>query len=205
MERSRARFGWLFSCATLLPVTLGLIAEKAWAGSNEQVEETTSAPSEDIFPRLAAKVEGQETDEEEGQVEQASLNEATQPANQPATPALPDVNVIAEPPIAPPTVNYSPYVAPRIVTSNPFIAPPVTGYNAPTSNVGTWFNAPNVLFPGTINSVGRDVLRDQQVLNMDDVLRDVAGAVKSYGADGTLRADQFFMRGFEVTSQNWRK
>jgi len=33
----------------------------------------------------------------------------------------------------------------------------------------------------------------------------VAGAVKAYGADGVIRPDQFFIRGFEVTSQNWRK
>ncbi len=40
---------------------------------------------------------------------------------------------------------------------------------------------------------------------MDELLRDVPSAVKSYGADGVIRPDQFFIRGFEVTSQNWRK
>jgi iron complex outermembrane receptor protein len=197
MGTSRTRFVWLISCLTVLPAGLASVSTAAETDDSPPV---ATQSSKDIYPKLA---QAEPTADSGDLVEQASLVEAAQPA--PTTPpALPDVNVIAEPPIVPPTVN-NPNPVPPIMRGTVYSSPPVNGYNAPSSTVGTIFNTPNVLFPGTINSVTRDTLRDQQVLNMDDVLRDVAGAVKSYGADGTLRADQFFMRGFEVTSQNWRR
>ncbi|HWA96988.1 MAG TPA: TonB-dependent receptor plug domain-containing protein, partial [Pirellulales bacterium] len=123
------------------------------------------------------------------------------------TPTLPETNVVAEPtaPAPPQVPNPDQIRIPSVLQGTVFQAPPVNGYNAETSTVGTMVNMPKQYFPGTIDTVTRDVINNQQVLFMDDLIRDIPGAVKAYGGDGVIRMDQFFVRGFEVTSQNWRK
>ncbi len=54
-----------------------------------------------------------------------------------------------------------------------------------------------------MNTITSDVRRDQQALRVDDILRDIGGAVKTGG--DTLRPDQFFLRGLEMTKENFRK
>ena len=129
------------------------------------------------------------------------------PGGAPAVPTLPETEVVAEPQTtqapAPPPNNNTQY--PSVLRGTIFQSPPVNGYNAPTSTVGTMVNVPNRIFPGTINTITRDVIRDQQILSMDEALRDIPGAVKSFGADGVIRQDQFFIRGFEATSQTFRR
>jgi iron complex outermembrane receptor protein len=122
-------------------------------------------------------------------------------------PTLPETQVIAEPPSQPPMPRGNPDTVriPSVLQGTVFASPPVRGYNAPTSTVGTFTNTPVQHFPGTIDTITRDVIRDQNALFMDDIIRNIPGAVKSYGGDGVIRQDQFFSRGFEVTSQNWRK
>jgi iron complex outermembrane receptor protein len=135
-----------------------------------------------------------------------SLQPPMPPGTTPTVPALPETEVVAEPQPAQgpaPAANNNPY--PSVLRGTIFASPPVTGYNAPTSTVGTMVDVPNRIFPGTINTITRDVIRDQQILSMDEALRDIAGAVKSFGGDGVIRQDQFFIRGFEATSQTFRR
>lgn len=124
---------------------------------------------------------------------------------QPApAPELPETQVVAEPQ-GPAQAPFEPVAGPSVLSGTIFTNPAVSGYGATSSTVGTLINVPDLLFPGSINTITRDVIRDQQVLMMDDLIRDIPSAVKSYGVDGVIRPDTFFVRGFEVTSRNWRR
>lgn len=50
--------------------------------------------------------------------------------------------------------------------------------------------------------IPEDLRQDQQALQIDDLLRDIGGAVKS---GNQQYPDAFFLRGFEITSQDYRK
>lgn len=129
------------------------------------------------------------------------------PAAPPSTdvPRLPDVDVVAEPPL--PTVNLQPNIDPfaqgNISTNNDFTAPSPEGYFSSGSTAGSIIAIPNLRFPGTVNTVSEDMLRDQQALSFSDILRDIGGAVQTNGDN--LRPDQFFLRGLEMQSYNFRK
>jgi iron complex outermembrane receptor protein len=153
------------------------------------------------------------------------LSSALQPAPPPSAPrtplpVLPETEVMAEPqggqqpqgvPAAaqpqfvPPAQTTNEYPIPSILQGTIFSSDPTTGYNADNSTVGSIINSPNLTYPGTINTVTSQVIRDQQVINFTDALRDIGGAVAAEGANGTLLQDSFFMRGLEVTTQNYRK
>ncbi len=134
---------------------------------------------------------------------------ATPPATTPSAPTLPETNVVGE--TTPGNqMQPTPFFpqgsgVPSVLQGTIFDSAPVRGYNADTSTVGTYLDTPNIQFPGTINTITRDVINDQAVLHMDDIIRDIPGAVKSFGGDGVIRPDQFFVRGFQVTSKNWRR
>lgn len=91
-----------------------------------------------------------------------------------------------------------------------FWADTPAGYFAPCSTVGSIVAMENYRFPGTINTVTQDLIRDQQALSFDDILRDIGGAVQTgSGREGTgtegLAPDEFYLRGLEVTRFNFRK
>ncbi|HEX4132652.1 MAG TPA: TonB-dependent siderophore receptor [Pirellulales bacterium] len=185
--------------------TVAPLSSTAWAvESAETVVVDPFGAAAAVGPAPIAELDGRD--------ETADLT-AYQPGDEPPAvtsplpPTLPETNVIAEPqPVLPqPLGNPDAIRIPSVLRGTVFNAPPVNGYNAPTSTVGTMVNMPTQYFPGTIDTVTRSVLRDQQVLMMDDTIRDIPTAVKAYGSDGVIRPDQFFVRGFEVTSQNWRK
>jgi iron complex outermembrane receptor protein len=83
-----------------------------------------------------------------------------------------------------------------------FWSPPVLGYAAPSSTVGSIIDVPQIDLPATVTVVPPAILDDQQVLRMDEVIRDVPGAVK---AGDERRADALYLRGFLVTSRDYRK
>lgn len=85
---------------------------------------------------------------------------------------------------------------------NRFSSPPIDGYRAESSTAGGIIDIPDVRFPGTVNVVSSDVIRDQQALNFQDVARDAGATVA--GGDA-LFADRFFLRGFELNSRDFRK
>ncbi|HEY5312151.1 MAG TPA: TonB-dependent receptor [Pirellulales bacterium] len=180
---------WSRLCGLLLAWQVISLAQPAWAdepaAALPEIKVVAVQPAVTPIPRVA-------------------FQPPPLPTNPPA-PELPPVNVVAEPQAAPSVGPTDEVTGPSILNGTIFTSPAVNGYNAPTSTVGTLIDAPNMLFPGTISTITRDVIKDQQVLMMDDLIRDIPSAVKSYGVDGVIRPDQFFVRGFEVTSRSWRK
>lgn len=123
-----------------------------------------------------------------------------------AVPTLPEVNVDA--PQAQPPVNlqpnFEPFAQPQNISlDNAFTAPAPQGYYSSGSTAGSIIAVPNLRFPGTVNTVSEGMIRDQQALSFSDVLRDIGGAVRTN--DNSLRPDQFFLRGLEMTAYNFRK
>lgn len=130
---------------------------------------------------------------------------AQEAAEAPAPPQLPPVDVIGEQPTeAAPPVDFS-NEQPYDPFQNGFMfgAGVVEGYRAPTSTTGSILNMPDADIPATVNVIPSQVLRDQQVLQMGDVLRN-AGATTVGGGD-TVQADRMFIRGFELKSRDFRR
>jgi iron complex outermembrane receptor protein len=157
-----------------------------------------AADSAPLPPRIADALES------EAATPVVALRQPT-PPTPPAT--LPETNVVAEPNSAPtqqPPFNPQDNLnIPSVLEGSVFASPAVTGYNADSSTAGSIINVPGIRFPGIISTVTSDVRRDQQALRVDDILRDIGGAVKTGGDN--LRPDQFFLRGLEMTSYNFRK
>jgi iron complex outermembrane receptor protein len=63
-------------------------------------------------------------------------------------------------------------------------------------------DTPNLDVPGSVDVITESVRADQQVLLIDDLLRDIGGAVK---INDPRRADSFYLRGFEVRARDYRK
>ena len=136
-----------------------------------------AAGAQEPLPKLpATKVEGQPT---------------------PGTPTQP----------LPPTDPF-PNDFPPSPTANPvsqggiFGSPPADGYNAPSATTGTGINVPQINFPGTVNVVPQQVLRDQQVLRLNDILRDVSAANQ---IGDVRRGDSISLRGFTIDGRDFRK
>ncbi len=89
-----------------------------------------------------------------------------------------------------------------LLNGSMFQSPPAQGYAADSSTAGTLINVPQIDIPATVSVVPQAVIADQQVISIDDLLRDVSGSVKVTDTD---RPDAFFLRGFLVTSRDYRK
>jgi iron complex outermembrane receptor protein len=133
------------------------------------------------------------------------------PAGQTQVPTLPETRIVAEPlpttapeAVFPPPGDADPTALPPLTftQSTIFGTPPVRGYLAPDTTTGTLIAVPEVELPASVSTVTSDIVHDQQILRVDDALRDVGGAIKS---SDQLRPDSFVLRGFEVTSRNYRK
>jgi iron complex outermembrane receptor protein len=83
-----------------------------------------------------------------------------------------------------------------------FASPPATGYNAPSATTGTIVNVPQLDFPGVVSVVPSAVIRDQDILRVDDLIRDVPAAAKT--VDNGFRPDAFLIRGFVVGARDYR-
>ena len=59
-----------------------------------------------------------------------------------------------------------------------FASPTAEGYNADSSTAGTLIDVPNFDVPATVSVVPQQLITDQQAIEIDDLLRNVAGAVK---------------------------
>lgn len=128
-----------------------------------------------------------------------------------AVPTLPEVEVQATPLptttdpselFLPPGFFPTPPVPPTILERSIFGTSPADGYLATSSTAVTFLNVPDMDLPASVSTVTRDTIRDQQALRIDDILRDVSGAVK---LNDQLRPDSFILRGFEVRSRSYRK
>lgn len=127
-------------------------------------------------------------------------------------PALPEVDVPAPEQSAPPVnlqPNFDPFSQNTVITNNPYAAGVTSGYSGVNSTAGSIIAMPKLGFPGSVDTVTRDTIRDQQAINFNDVIRNVAGANAGFGGaqlgDGVRRPDQFILRGLEVSAQNFRK
>lgn len=87
-----------------------------------------------------------------------------------------------------------PFDAPYPIS--PFISPPVDGYNAGSATTGTRFNLPILEFPGTIQAVPQDLINDQGAVELNDLVRDVAGLTQQSGNGG--RMEFYLLRGFPL-------
>lgn len=148
-----------------------------------------------------ASAELQEADAESGAVRQTSFQPTTSVApSQPSAPTrLDPVDVVAEPP-AP--VNLNPQLpAPTnafadTVFDSPFFAAPVQGYAAGSSTTAAKINIPNIDFPGIVNTVTSDLIKDRQIVTFENALRNVPNVIPRTGAG--FRSDEFYIRGFNV-------
>lgn len=83
-----------------------------------------------------------------------------------------------------------------------FGSAPADGYRAESSTTGTITNIPQISFPGVVSVVPTQTIADQQILRVDDMLRDIPTAVKTF--DAGFRPDAFLLRGFEVRARDYR-
>jgi iron complex outermembrane receptor protein len=89
-----------------------------------------------------------------------------------------------------------------ILAGSVFSSAPSTGYDVGSSTTGTLIDVPLVDVPATVDVVTEKMRQDQQAVSFDDVLRDIGGAVKT---GNEQRPDDFLLRGFDVTSRDYRK
>lgn len=123
-------------------------------------------------------------------------------AEKSSPPRLPETEVIGQRDTPAPAVEPSGPGIGSILNGTIFQSPPTRGYSADFSTAGTLINVPQMDVPATVSVVPQAVLNDQQVIRVDDLLRNVAGAVK---VNDERRTDAFFLRGFLVTSRSYRK
>jgi len=137
---------------------------------------------------------------------------AQEPAAEPPA-TLPETNVEAAPPTVPETnVEAEPQPGfdfdaftqsdDPVVNGTRFSSPLTDGYRAPSSTAGTLLDIPDADVPATVNSITKGLMKDQQALQFNDVIRNAGGI--STGGD-TLFADRVMMRGFELQSRDYRK
>ena len=118
-------------------------------------------------------------------------------------PQLPETEVIGEPPgVATAPAGPGDIAAHSVLAGTVFASPKATGYEANSSTTGTLVDVPNLSVPGSVDVVTEDLRSDQHALQFDDVLRDIGGAGK---VNDDRRPDAFFLRGFLVTSRDYRK
>jgi iron complex outermembrane receptor protein len=94
------------------------------------------------------------------------------------------------------------YPGGSILRGSVFSSGPARGYIAGESTAATLINTADGNIPGTVNSITRAVLNDQQALRFQDVIRNAGGV--QLGGDG-LFADRIFIRGIQLQSTDFRK
>lgn len=108
----------------------------------------------------------------------------------------------------PPTSNPPAFNPPSVVEGtsldpfSPFESPPIDGYRAESATVGSLLDLPILETPATIGIISEDLIEDQQILNVQDLVRNVPGA--SVVPDFFF-ADRIFVRGLEVRTRDFRK
>ncbi len=90
-----------------------------------------------------------------------------------------------------------------ILNGGVFGSPPVDGYRAGSASTGSKVDMPLIDYPGAITVIPKDIIKDQSILNVDDLLRNIPGANKQSDF-GNLRGTAFILRGFEVGSRDFR-
>lgn len=117
----------------------------------------------------------------------------------PGPTVLEPTEVIADEPVRPDLTPRLP--APENPFANsiydsPFFAPPVVGYGAGSSTTATKLDIPIMDFPGIVNTVTEDLIRDRSSITFDQAMRTVPNVSPRTGAG--FRSDEFYIRGFNV-------
>ena len=126
------------------------------------------------------------------------------PAPQNEIPKLPETEVIGQSAAqaeSGPTVR-SPGEGGSILDGGIFSSPKADGYSSGSSTAGSLVDVPNLDLPSAVDVISEDLRRDQQAVQMDDLVRDIGGAVK---VNDERRPDAFVLRGFTVESWDFRK
>lgn len=123
------------------------------------------------------------------------------------TPTIPETRVEANPPMLPetdvPAIGFGDgYALDPVVEGTRTSSPLVRGYAAGSATTGTIIDIPDADNPATVNVITRDMMRDQQILQFKDVIRNAGGT--SLGGDSFF-ADRIFIRGIELQSRDFRK
>lgn len=74
---------------------------------------------------------------------------------------------------------------------------PVDGYKASLSATGTKTDTPLLQTPMSVQVISREVMDDQQVLKIEDAVKNISGVYLSHAPDGNTM-DSFNIRGFDV-------
>jgi iron complex outermembrane recepter protein len=135
--------------------------------------------------------------EQKGEKQDDKKPPTVPPTKVEATPIPPTLAPPIEQP-APPTPASNP-----ITNGGVFGSPAVQGYKADSATSGTKVNTPLIDYPGAISVIPLDLLKDQSVLRVDDLLRNVPSAVKIL-SDPASGRDDFALRGFEIGSRDVR-
>lgn len=161
------------------PLRLGALATGVFTVALSCVgSDVPSARGQEPLPKLpATKVEGTPT---------------------PGTPTQP------APDLPFPPTDPGPATGPGVPVSGGgiFASPAADGYRAGSSTTATGFDVPQLNIPATVNIVPSTVIRDQQALRVDDILRDISAAGK---LGDVRRSDSLFLRGFEVDGRDYRR
>jgi iron complex outermembrane receptor protein len=81
-----------------------------------------------------------------------------------------------------------------------FGSPDAPGYRADSATTGTKINIPLINYPGSIAVVPQDVIRDQQALSINDLVRDFGASTLSFDP----RRDSMNVRGFQLQNRDNR-
>ncbi|MGE0608232.1 MAG: TonB-dependent siderophore receptor [Pirellulales bacterium] len=136
------------------------------------------------------------------------------------TTTLPDTNVTADPqptvepgsqdpqqfPQSQPQSNNFPpqnLEGNSILDGTIFDNSPANGYQADTSTTGSIIAIADADNPATVNVITRDLLNDQQVLNLNDAIRNAGGV--SFGGSESFFQDRIILRGIELQSRDFRR
>lgn len=126
-----------------------------------------------------------------------------------APPTIPETVVEAEPlaPAAPaatePTVvDGSNWLTPSLLSRSLFSSSAAEGFRAESTTTGTLIDVPDFQLPLTVDVLTPAVIQQQQILNVDEMLRNVPAAV-AVGDDQF--ADRLFLRGLEVRTRDFRR
>jgi iron complex outermembrane receptor protein len=191
--------GW----AAVLGSTIGVARTRA-----AEMQPTLPSPEEvALLPTAPPEVAGESTPTSEVEAKPTTSGTeivALQPMPPIPLPVDPNVTVleptevVGVPPVAPtapvPPPPANPYA--NTVFDSPFFAAPTEGYAPGNSTTATKLNIPNMDFPGIVNTITEDLIRDRQSFTFDQALRNVPNVVPRTGAG--FRSDEFFIRGFNV-------
>lgn len=197
----------LFACGALLNCVGLLLGEYAFAADESPTGLPAAAEIATIVDITDSEVFAtQSANSDELSAAQDDVVQAVA-LQQPAPPAvgglgptvLPPVDVVVEEPERPNLTSQMPTPLNAFadtIYDSPFFAAPVEGYAAGSSTTAAKINMGIIEFPGIVNTVTQDLIRDRQSITFEQAMRTVPNVSPRSGAG--FRSDEFYIRGFNV-------